>query len=499
LTQDGPSLQATGTLTVTSTNAGIIVESPHPYLANMNYFSSNILLGGSGNIHYIIEFDTQTKTQTGYDFVRIRQGSSSGNVIYSKSGSEFPLYIQVESTSGITFELASDSSENDWGFKCTVLIFVAPTPVPTAQLSFAPKTEPRNWTSTALSSSYPTLASFVCDPFNVTGFKETFCNFTICPLSMVNVSCSYDNDTPSLALYNSSGLQVDDVSHYNSISPAVVGITYSKSAGPCQDYSLHQICSAGKHCSGTTSVTGASYLTPTANPSIIPTASPTVNPSVIPTASPTAAPSKGTVYLNVTVNSLLDGNVNESVCYPPTPSGSCNLRSAWSVCHSHADAASILICTITLPNRQLVSFNATLGSLSITHNFDSQIIVIGNEAVITDTSNYNGRFIYYARLAAGSIHGISLYNFTLSMFGGTTLDGGAIYMSGMSKALFSGMTFLRSKGRAGGSINVIRGIYSPSSVSIDQCKFTTSTSTSSGGAGDIINISLNSSYFTPSR
>ena len=451
-----------GELSVATTNVGVVVESPHPYDTDTTYYSSNILIGSSGSMTYVLQFDGQTETEGGYDFVMVYVGDKTGAVLYSNSGTGFPSSITVASSTGIVFELSSDSSLTAWGLKCTVVILdptLMPTPMPTPMP-----------TTLAPITLYPTLASVVCNRFDVVGYNNTICPFTVCPLSTANATCSYSNDPPSLTLFSSNGSQVAGVYHYNSTVTRVVGIVYTKSTGPCEQYFLHQVCGAGERCSGWTLVAGASYLAPTRQPS----GAPTLQPSA--------------VYLNVAVNVLTDGAVNVSACYPPTPHGSCNLRSAWTACSTYADPhySSLFLdrsCTITLPAKQVLTFNAALGPLLISHNFDTHILIHGRGAVVADINNFNGRFINSTRLASGSTQNISLYNFTLSKFGGSSVNGGAIYMSGVSRGLLSGMIFDSNRGLTGGSVYGVGGRYGPSSLVIDKCQFIGTTADSNGGAG----------------
>ena len=255
------SLKAVGTLTTYTAASGVVVESPHSYAINMNYFSENIVLGNGGYIAYNVQFDGSTETESGWDFVRIRVGSSTGRVIYSNSGTSFPP-AAVYSDAGITFELSSDGSSVYYGLKCTVFLS---TSAPTLQPTLKPTAPTLNPTL------YPTLASVACDAFDVEGYEDTLCNFTICPMTTANASCSYSKDPPRLALFDSSGSQVPDVYHYNSTESLVVGITYANSTGSCEQFSLHQICDTGKNCSGSTLVSGASDPAPTVQPSAAPT------------------------------------------------------------------------------------------------------------------------------------------------------------------------------------------------------------------------------------
>ena len=87
-------------------------------------------------------------------------------------------------------------------------------------------------------------------------------------------------------------------------------------------------------------------------------------------------------------------------------------------------------------------------------------------------------------LAAQNNNELKLQNITLSGFGSTTSDGGALYINGFSSIEMSYVSFLGNKGLTGGAIYIINATY----VTITGCTFKNNIAINGGGAVFLKNV-----------
>ena len=200
-------------------------------------------------------------------------------------------------------------------------------------------------------------------------------------------------------------------------------------------------------------------------------------------------------YLNITVNQLVDGPPVIGNCFPEN-NGDCNLRSAWSSCIKYLNPEynteyNNENCTINLPDNNILLFESSNYENLIFDDasYSTKIIIQGNNATIIGSAGgyIEGNFIYFSREAGNKFdHEIVLNNFQLKNFGEfDTPKGGAIYLSGITSAVFSGITFDSNRAVDAGSIYLEQGgdLFS-SSIVIDNCHFISNEVYGKEGSGD---------------
>ena len=198
-------------------------------------------------------------------------------------------------------------------------------------------------------------------------------------------------------------------------------------------------------------------------------------------------------YLNITVNQLVDGPPVIGNCFPVND-GNCNLRSAWSSCIEYLNPKynteyNNENCTIHLPDNNILLFesNDYENLIFDDASYSTKIIIQGNNATIFGSAGgfIEGNFIYFSREAGNEFdHEIVLNNFQLKNFGDlNTPKGGAIYLSGITSAVFSGITFDSNRAIDAGSIYLEQGgdLFS-SSIVIDNCHFISNEVSGKGAA-----------------
>jgi predicted outer membrane repeat protein len=174
----------------------------------------------------------------------------------------------------------------------------------------------------------------------------------------------------------------------------------------------------------------------------------------------------------LTITSLVDTLPNASFCNPYLPGQlqpppDCNLRSAIEYCVTNS---SYLLndCTIFFPtNNSHIFMNEYIGEMLVT-NVTGRITLIGNGCLISGT----GLRLFNILIdpAVHSFH-FSISNLQISGFGNQLstilLDGGAIFLDGLTSASFHDTTFLNNNAYQGGAL----ALQSSSNISLTNCHF----------------------------
>lgn len=125
-------------------NFAILQTPRHPYI-NSEALSSSKIDFARPEYQYCLQFDPQTETEDGFDFVEIRASTAHGEVLYSNSGSRWPSEC-VASPRGIVVVFLSDNSVTFWGMRMRINGLASPG-------NFVPVNSSYPWGSAAGDSS----------------------------------------------------------------------------------------------------------------------------------------------------------------------------------------------------------------------------------------------------------------------------------------------------------------------------------------------------------
>jgi predicted outer membrane repeat protein len=175
------------------------------------------------------------------------------------------------------------------------------------------------------------------------------------------------------------------------------------------------------------------------------------------------------------ITSLADSLPNASSCDPDLQQNppDCNLRSAIAYCltnHSYL----LNDCTILFPtNKSHLVIEDTYGEIQIT-NATGQISLVGNNCSISGSSLIRLFNISIDSTAHNFL--FSLSNLEIHQFGNLLLDGGAIFLDGVTAATLTDITFFNNSAYQGGALS----LYSSSNISINNCHFISNLADSGG-------------------
>ena len=184
--------------------------------------------------------------------------------------------------------------------------------------------------------------------------------------------------------------------------------------------------------------------------------------------------------LRISVLNTTDSLANASDCLPvSSPSPRCNFRSAWAACQEQEAVDSSATCTIALPGNGRISMNTGIyGSLEL--NSSRIITVEGNNATVTPALGSSSRLFYFfgdTSSAPTTYSALSLYNMTLRGFGGSSTDGGTVFIHGNCTVSLANVTIAHGVGRNGGSVYMTNNSLG---LAVDGCLFESCTATNGG-------------------
>lgn len=193
------------------------------------------------------------------------------------------------------------------------------------------------------------------------------------------------------------------------------------------------------------------------------------------TAQDASEPVLSAVIETVYVNSLADSVANVSACVAATSlSGTCNIRSAVAFCTSVLTTG--VQCIIQLPLSETVYINPSLGDI-VVENVTGSLEFNGNNCTVSSTTGSTARARFLTVQNTKKELNLIIRTLTVELFGGSLIDGGALFASDLASLTVEDVTFVNTYGRNGGSVFLA----DMDAVTIANCSFT-DTSGSQGGA-----------------
>lgn len=162
---------------------------------------------------------------------------------------------------------------------------------------------------------------------------------------------------------------------------------------------------------------------------------------------------------------------NTDLCNPSNPSMSCNFRSAIGYCETARPSE----CIITMMyNKMNVVFSTSFGTIVITPPF--KLIIKGNDATFSPSAQNVVSFLYVNGMYQNTIK-VEIYDVTVSGFGITTSEGGAILVQYVALFATDNVIFKNNKAKNGGALEFSYC----SKVSFKSTFFFNNIATDSGG------------------
>ena len=203
---------------------------------------------------------------------------------------------------------------------------------------------------------------------------------------------------------------------------------------------------------------------------------------------PTLSAADTPVEVDVYVDSPVDEAANSSLCdlslnRSSAISGQCNLRSAVASCEALLQTPTTTLCSVHLPALSLIVMQPALGELYVQGvQTNGTLSIVGNGCQVSpDASNASSsdstRFL---RVDGGHSLTFRLSNLSVSLFGNSTMDGGAMYLHDVLSDDSSGMQnvhFSENMGRKGGALYISQCAH----MTITACTFTNNSANDDGG------------------
>jgi hypothetical protein len=178
--------------------------------------------------------------------------------------------------------------------------------------------------------------------------------------------------------------------------------------------------------------------------------------------------------VDIFVDSPVDAAANASLCdssinQASATTGQCNLRSAVASCEALLTSPATALCSVHLPALSDIAMTPELGEMVVQDAMmEGTMSIIGNGCHISPDAHTNTS-VRFMRVEGNDWFSFRMSNLTLSHFGGSTLDGGAVSLQRLlseDASSVEDVDFIGNVGRDGGALYM------------NQCKLTTLTSCS---------------------
>ena len=194
---------------------------------------------------------------------------------------------------------------------------------------------------------------------------------------------------------------------------------------------------------------------------------------------------------HIYVNNLVDAAANASLCdssldpASATEEGQCSLRSAVATCEALLQTSSTALCSVHLPALAScrITMQPELGEIYVQGNapMNGTLSILGNDCLLTPNASAASS-VRFLNINGSESTSFSFHvsNMTLSHFGSTLLDGGAIYVQDMfsdTSLSFENVDFVANIGRHGGAVHLHQSMH----VTLSSCFFHLNQALNGGG------------------